>query len=97
MSDNPNSAIDEAMLQRIYGEFIEMPGLRLTSQQAQRLWGLDERTCRELLETLVDAKFLCRAAHGAYARLTDGFAKPPRLRMARPQLNTTVQNVKKAV
>ena len=29
------------VLQRIQGEFVEMPGLRLTAAQAQRLWGLD--------------------------------------------------------
>ena len=57
-------ALDEALLRRVYGEFLEMPGLRLTCQQAQRLWALDERTCAELLEFLVDAKFLCRPRHG---------------------------------
>jgi hypothetical protein len=60
-----------------------MPGLRLTTQQAQRLWGLDQQTCQTLLEFLVDAKFLCRQAQGTYSRLTDGFVEPPRLRMAR--------------
>jgi DNA-binding IclR family transcriptional regulator len=55
------------MLQRICGEFLEMPGLRLTLEQAQRLWGLDEQTCRELLAVLVEAKFLCRSADGAYS------------------------------
>jgi hypothetical protein len=60
------------MLQRIRGEFLEMPGLSLTIQQAKRLWGLDEPTCRELLEWLVEAEFLCRLPHGAYSRLTEG-------------------------
>ena len=64
-------AIDEALLQRVCGEFLEMPGLRLTPQQAQRLWGLDEHTCLALLEHLVDAKFLCRPRHGMFTRLTD--------------------------
>jgi hypothetical protein len=58
-----------------------MPGLRLTSQQARRLWGLDEPTCREILDFLVDAKFLARPERdGAYARLTEGSTKPPCLR-----------------
>ena len=30
------------MLRRIQGEFREMPGLRLTCRQAQRLWNLDQ-------------------------------------------------------
>jgi response regulator of citrate/malate metabolism len=97
MSGRTPTGINESTLQRIYGEFLEMPGLRLTCQQAQRLWGLDEQTCRELLDFLVEAKFLCRPAHGAYSRLTDGFAKPPRLRMTRTNLATTPQHVKKAV
>ena len=39
----------EDVLQRIQGEFSEMPGLRLTPPQAQRLWGLDRATCEELV------------------------------------------------
>ena len=35
----------EDVLQRIQGEFVEMPGLRLTAAQAQRLWGLDRDVC----------------------------------------------------
>ena len=33
-----------ALVHRVRGEFLEMPGLRLTRAQAQRLWGLDEET-----------------------------------------------------
>ena len=49
--------LDE-VLQRVQGEYIEMPGLRLTTAQAQRLWGLDRAACDALLDALVDAKFL---------------------------------------
>jgi hypothetical protein len=72
MIDSSNQQIDETLLQRVYGEFLKMPGLRLTCQQAQRLWGLDHSQCLHLLEFLVDAKFLCRHAQGMYTRLTDG-------------------------
>jgi hypothetical protein len=65
--------IDE-VLQRIQGEFVEMPGLCLTGAQAQRLWGLDRDVCDALLGALVDARFLTRTRDGAYMRL-DG-AKP---------------------
>ena len=74
------SVVDDALLRRVYGEFLEMPGLRLTCQQAQRLWGLDESACLQLLEFLVDAKFLCRPGHGMYTRLTDGHTAYPRPR-----------------
>ena len=53
--------ITDQMLRRIRGEYLEMPGLCLTLKQAQRLWGLDEATCREAMQLLVDTKFLCRA------------------------------------
>ena len=67
---------------RIRAEYLEMPGLRLTHAQAQRLWGLDERTCLQLLESLIKARFLERKADGMYARVTDGAVTAPPLRMA---------------
>lgn len=56
------------VLRRVRGEFIEMPGMRLTSVQAQRLWGLDRAACDTLLGALVDAKFLFRTRDGAFVR-----------------------------
>jgi hypothetical protein len=55
-------------LRRVQGEYIEMPGLRLTIAQAQRLWGLDRAVCDALLGALVDAKFLLRTRDGAFVR-----------------------------
>jgi hypothetical protein len=95
---NRRSVVDDALLQRVRGEFLEMPGLRLTWQQAQRLWGLDESACLEVLELLVDAKFLCRPGRGMYMRLTDGQAAYTRFRMARAQTDDdTPRKVKEAV
>ena len=68
--------IDE-VLQRIQGEFVEMPGLRLTAPQAQRLWGLDRDVCDALLAALVDAKFLLRTRDGAFMRMEG--ARPTRV------------------
>lgn len=56
------------VLRRVQGEFLEMPGLRLTAAQAQRLWGLDRAACDTLLGALVDAKFLLRTRDGAFVR-----------------------------
>lgn len=56
------------VLRRVQGEFLEMPGLRLTAAQAQRLWGLDRAACDTLLGALVDAKFLGRTRDGAFVR-----------------------------
>ncbi len=52
-----HSAVDDALLQRVYGDFAGMPGLRLTCHLAQRLWGVDAARCLKLLESLVDARF----------------------------------------
>ena len=61
-----------ALFTRVRGEYLEMPGLRLTFQQAQRLWGLERIDCRTVLEALVEAKFLCVKPDGTYARVSDG-------------------------
>ena len=56
----PDEASILKMLTRVYSEYTNTPGLRLTSKRAQTLWGLDESTCMYVLSLLVDAKFLCR-------------------------------------
>ena len=61
------------LLSRIRGEFREMPGLRLSLEQAMRLWSLDRATCVDALTQLRSARFLdvdtngrYRLAHGGY-------------------------------
>ena len=66
--------IDE-VLQRIQGEYVEMPGLRLTPAQAQRLWGLERDVCDALLGALVDAKFLAQTRDGAFIMLDGAVRK----------------------
>jgi Fic family protein len=74
MSD-PRMAHDHhELLRRICGEFLEMPGLRLTCAQAQRLFGLSEVTCRRVLEALVEREFLVRSASGMYMMLSSARA-----------------------
>ncbi|MGH9256674.1 MAG: hypothetical protein ACRD3C_19110 [Vicinamibacterales bacterium] len=58
----------EDVLRRVQGEYLEMPGLRLTPAQAQRLWGLDRAACDAVLDALVNAKFLFRNSDGAFVR-----------------------------
>jgi hypothetical protein len=55
-------------LQLIRAEYLEVPGLCVTKEQAQRLWGLDALTLEALLEALVDAKFLRCTRQKAYVR-----------------------------
>ena len=61
--------LNQEMLRRVQGEYLEMPGLRLTEPQARRLWGLDAASCDALLGALVDAKFLFRTRDGAFMRI----------------------------
>jgi hypothetical protein len=62
---------DEGMtplLRRIRSEYLEMPGLRLTSAQAARLWALDRQTSERLLDGLTMTGFLLKKREGAYLR-----------------------------
>jgi Fic family protein len=52
------------VLARVRNEFREMPGLCLTSVQAQRLWSLDESTCTRVLSALVREGYLRRSSLG---------------------------------
>jgi hypothetical protein len=59
------------IVERVRGEFREMPGLVLTLAQAGRLWSLDAATCTEVLSQLVGSGFLCRRADGAFCRASE--------------------------
>jgi hypothetical protein len=84
--DSANFPALDDLLYRICAEYNEMPGLRVTHAQAQRLWGLDASTCRQALESLVDVKFLTLTSSGLYARLTEGADRKPNLQMAKAVL-----------
>jgi hypothetical protein len=56
------------LLQRIEGEYREMPGLSVTAPQAARLWGLDAITCSFVLMTLIQRGILQRTPSGTYVR-----------------------------
>jgi hypothetical protein len=47
------------LLKRLRAEFLEMPGMRLTPEQLQRLCGIEPTMCQLVLDSLVDEKFLC--------------------------------------
>lgn len=61
--------VDTSTLEeRVRGEFLEMPGLRLTPAQASRLWAMDAGTSRQVLDGLAEVGFLARTREGAYLR-----------------------------
>jgi len=61
-------------IERLRAEFIEMPGLRLTAKQVQRLCGVEEVLCQAALDALVDTRFLW-LKDGTYGRASDGAAR----------------------
>ena len=52
--------------QIVRGEFLQIPGLRLTRDQIQQLWGLSSETCATVLETLLHQRFLQVTPDGHY-------------------------------
>jgi hypothetical protein len=58
------------LVRRVRGEFLEMPGLRLTPAQASRLWDIDRQTSESILDVLTSVGFLFKTREGAYLRAT---------------------------
>ena len=67
------SASEDALLRRVRSEFREMPGMRVTLDQAMRLWDLDRPTCCAVLETLEATHFLQHDFSGRYTRVHAGY------------------------
>ena len=55
-------------LVRIQTEYIEMPDLKLTARQAQRLWSLSHEVWETALAVLIGTQFLVQTRDGAYVR-----------------------------
>ena len=56
----PTTRTIRDVLLRVQGEYRDMPGLKLTEAQAQRLLGIDCDTCAVVLSTLIQRRFLRR-------------------------------------
>lgn len=53
-----DDSIDARLIERVLGEYREMPGLALTVEQARRLWGCDAVTCQRIVDLLVERHVL---------------------------------------
>jgi hypothetical protein len=62
----PAGGVTDALLDRIRGEYREMPGLGLTLRQATRLWRLDPVTCDVALRILVEERYLDQTRRGVF-------------------------------
>jgi hypothetical protein len=60
------------LVRRIRCEYLEMPGLRVTARQAQRLFGLDVITCDKVLAGLLHSGFLSCTVDGMFRRTQAG-------------------------
>ena len=49
----------------IRAEYQNMPGLKLTREQACRIWSVRDDTCEEALQALIDEGFLHRTGTGS--------------------------------
>ena len=67
---------DRDLERRIRGGYRDMPGLRLSSPQAMRLWSVDPAACNRVLDGLIEAGFLRRDQDGRYALVTAGREEP---------------------
>lgn len=67
----PQQRAYQQALDRIRAEYLEMPDMRLTASQVQRLSGVDVAIGQQVLDDLVLAGFLRLNADGTYARRTD--------------------------
>ena len=63
--------VDDA-IELIRMEYLEMPGMALTGDQARRLWSLPADLCQRALEDLLESRFLTLNRNGAYVRACDG-------------------------
>lgn len=54
------------LLRRVRGDYRDMPGMRLTIDQAMRYWMIDRTTCTSIFDSLVAARFLERDPTGRY-------------------------------
>jgi hypothetical protein len=66
MIDGPPSVI--RLIDRLRSEYTELPTLRLTAAQIQRLCNVDSLRCEAVLSALVEVSFLARRSDGTYVR-----------------------------
>ena len=67
------TASEDALLRRARGEYREMPGMRLTIEQAMRLWNVDRQACATVLNSLVASHYLQVDNVGRYRKAHSGY------------------------
>jgi hypothetical protein len=83
------NTVYQDVVARIRAEYVEMPGMRLTALQVQRLCGVDAPSCLRALNALVHDQFLCLKPNGTYARVAEEAAS--RIRPAKAHLRSRLR------
>jgi response regulator of citrate/malate metabolism len=63
-----STSLQQQALNRIRAEFEEMPDMKLTIEQIQRLCGVNRSLCEAALESLVQTQFLSVTPDRRYMR-----------------------------
>ena len=82
--------LPQEILERVRSEYLEMPGMRLTPRQLQRLCGIGPALCDALLESMVNSRFLTAKTDGTYARATEGLPQPRMAKVSRHEVRRAV-------
>ena len=91
------------LISKMRGEYESLPGLKLTREQACRLWAVDEETCEIAFDALISEGFLHRTGTGKFIALPrpSGFATASRASRVRcphcQKLNTMEQGAFRCV
>ena len=76
--DRRNHSVRDALAQRVRAEFAEMPGMRLTSAQARRLFGLRPDVSDRILASLVQQRsIVCDGERYRFNELRNPAQPPP--------------------
>jgi len=61
----------DALARRVYTEFAEMPGLKLSIEQAARLFGVPSAVCTRVFDELIGQRLMRRTADGRFMLAED--------------------------
>jgi hypothetical protein len=64
----PSARTLTSLITRIQNDFLDIPRLTMTLDEAQTRFSVDRGTCEALLGVLVDATVLARTPDGAFVR-----------------------------
>jgi len=74
--------VPKDVVERVRSEYLEMPGMRLTTRQVQRLCGIGAALCDAVLESMVESRFLAVRPDGTYVRASEGVPQPRMVKAA---------------